>query len=190
MNETSKCHEKRLNNGDFEKYIKGEILDIGCGKDPVKSPFGQTEEWDLQSGDGKILSTIPPGVLDCVYSSHSLEHLNNVEEAIFNWHRVLKPGGYMYIVVPDFEIYEKKRWPSTYAGSSHLFSFSINLTRQDVGRTNHYNICMDMFPIFKNLNCDIKEIRFEDDRFDYNNFEIDQTMGDAACQITMIVRKK
>jgi len=190
MNETTKWHEKRLKNGDYEKYIKGQILDIGCGNDPVKSPFGKTEGWDLPDGDGAILQTIPNKVFDCIYASHSLEHMRNVEIALSNWHRVLKPGGYLYIVVPDFELYEKGRWPSTYAGSSHLFSFSINLTRGDVGRINHYNICMDLFPIFKNLNTYIETIQFGDFGFNYDTFEVDQTLINAESQITIIARKK
>jgi len=97
---------------------------------------------------------------------------------------------YFYIVLPDYELYEKRRWPSRYAGTSHKFSFSINLTRQEVGRNNHYNIIFDLFPIFKNLNIYVETIKFEDYGFDYNNFEADQTLINAEAQILIVARKK
>ena len=191
MNETTKWHQKRIDNGDYKKYIKGAILDVGCGNDPIKSPFGkETITWDLKEGDGKFLATLKDQVFDCVYASHSLEHMDNIEIALQNWLRVLKPKGYLYIVVPDFELYEKGKWPSTYAGTSHLFSFSINLTCQEVQRMNHYNIMLDLFPIIKWLKCSIETVQFGDEGFDYNFFDRDQTMGNAESQITIIARKK
>ena len=45
------------------------------------------------------------GPFDAVYSSHSLEHLApyEVPDALANFYRVLKPGGYTLIIVPDLE---------------------------------------------------------------------------------------
>ena len=39
--------------------------------------------------------------LDYVASSHVLEHMANPVAAICEWYRVLRPGGIMYMVVPD-----------------------------------------------------------------------------------------
>ncbi len=39
--------------------------------------------------------------LDYVASSHVLEHTANPVKALSEWHRVLKPGGIVYMVVPD-----------------------------------------------------------------------------------------
>jgi SAM-dependent methyltransferase len=39
--------------------------------------------------------------LDYVASSHVLEHVANPVQAICEWYRVLRPGGIMYVVVPD-----------------------------------------------------------------------------------------
>jgi SAM-dependent methyltransferase len=39
--------------------------------------------------------------LDYIASSHLLEHLSNPIAAIDDWHRTLKPGGMLYLVVPD-----------------------------------------------------------------------------------------
>ena len=39
--------------------------------------------------------------LDYLCSSHVLEHLPDPIAALLEWHRVLRPGGWLYLVVPD-----------------------------------------------------------------------------------------
>lgn len=39
--------------------------------------------------------------LDYVVSSHVLEHVANPVEALLEWYRVLRPGGIIYLIVPD-----------------------------------------------------------------------------------------
>jgi ubiquinone/menaquinone biosynthesis C-methylase UbiE len=189
LKESTKWHQKRINNKDYESYIKGNILDIGSAPDPVKSPFGVTQGWNLCDGDGQYLESIKDNTMDCVYSSHSLEHMVDVEIALTNWVRVLKPNGYLYIVVPDFDLYEKGNWPSKY-NKDHKHSFSIDKTREEVKRQNHFNICVDVFPIFKKLLVMIKEVKLEDFGFDYNRFEKDQTLGYAESQILVVAKKR
>ena len=61
---------------------------------------------------------------DFVYSSHCLEDMEDVETALKNWVRILKPGGFLYVVVPDFGLYEKYCFPSRF-NASHKSTFSI-----------------------------------------------------------------
>ncbi len=44
---------------------------------------------------------IADGILDYLCSSHVLEHLPDPIAALHEWHRVLRPGGWLYLVVPD-----------------------------------------------------------------------------------------
>lgn len=44
---------------------------------------------------------IPDGTLDYLCSSHVLEHLPDPIAALLEWHRVLRPGGWLFLVVPD-----------------------------------------------------------------------------------------
>jgi len=189
MNESSKSYERRILNGDYKNYVTGNILDVGCGTDPVRSPFGKTTGWDLCDGDGQYLAFIEDNSVDCVYSCHCLEHMIDVELSLTNWVRVLKPSKYLFLVVPDYDLYEKGRWPSKY-NPDHKHSFSINKTREDVGRQNHFNVCIDLLSIFKKLNVEIKEVRLEDSEFDYSKFEEDQTLGRAESQILIVAQKR
>src|SRR5947209_9131534 len=108
MHETSKSAAARLRLGHFEKYLRGSGIDIGCGDDPLAVPEGHVRWWDKVEGDAQHLLGVEAGRFDFVYSSHCLEHLRDVGEALSNWLRVLRPGGYLYVVVPDYLLYEKQ----------------------------------------------------------------------------------
>lgn len=102
-----------------ERWFVGRGLDIGCGPDPlnlVDWPNCVMRNWDTLDGDAQDLPGIAPDTFDFIYSSHCLEHLNNPGLAVARWWQVLKPGGYMILVVPDFYMYERCRWPSRNAG--------------------------------------------------------------------------
>lgn len=103
--ETHKAHARRLREGFFEKYCQGYGLDIGYGGDPVVS---NVRGWDFEHGDAQLLRGLDDASYDFVYSSHLLEHLPDVELALTNWWRVLKPGGYLLLFLPHRDLYEKK----------------------------------------------------------------------------------
>ena len=51
------------------------------------------------------LSFLGDGVVDEIYSSHTLEYFDRsvVKNVLTEWLRVLKPGGKLYLTVPDFD---------------------------------------------------------------------------------------
>lgn len=187
MNETSKCQSMRIANGDFESYLTGYGLDIGCGPDKLKPPKGFARAWDKQHGDAQALYDLDDNSFDFVYSSHALEHMVDVPETLKNWTRVLKPGGFLYVVVPDYFFYEKCSWPSRY-NSDHKHSFSLDITRALVNRSNHW-AAQDVFELLGALGLKRITARLELDGFDYNKGMEDQTMGLALSQLCFIAQK-
>ena len=105
------------------KYFSGKVLDIGCGNNlvvPNAVPF------DKDQGDAqKILDYLEPNTFDCVHSSHSLEHMRDVPQALEQWWQLVKPGGAMVIVVPDEDLYEQGAWPSLF-NRDHSATFRLN----------------------------------------------------------------
>lgn len=119
MNETSKTLERLKRDGYFEKYLKGRGLDIGCGNDPLPG----AEPWDTPQGDAQYLEGVLPHTYDFIYSSHCLEHMVDPYIALWNWWKVLKPGGHLVVVVPDEDLYEQGAWPSFWNGDhKHTFT--------------------------------------------------------------------
>ena len=123
-NEMSKSHNARYRNGDYE-HIRGSVLDIGCGPDPIKLPPPHVVRgWDLADGDAQYLATLDDRSFDTVVSAHCLEHMTDVPVALSNWGRVLKDGGYLYVLVPSWTFYERQQWPSRY-NADHKASFDL-----------------------------------------------------------------
>lgn len=181
MNESLKARVRREREGCFERYFKGSGLDIGYGGDLV---VPNARGWDLEDGDAQLLETIENETYDFVYSSHCLEHMRDPIIALMNWWRVLKPGGYLFVVVPDEDLYEHGIWPSVYnPDHKNTFTISKDKTWSPVG----FNIT-DL--VNKLPNRKVISIRTTDDNYDYSRHDDqDQTLGDAEAAIEFIVQK-
>lgn len=107
-----------------ESVFVGRALDVGGGYDPLRAhQFPKLDsveivDWELQPQRDahEVASYFAPELFDLVFSSHCLEHLVDPERALRGWWDVLKPGGFLYVLVPDFEYYEQLRWPSQFNG--------------------------------------------------------------------------
>ena len=190
-NETRKCFEKRKARGDFQKYLTGRGLDVGSGGDCLHVLRGSVDPWDLSQGDAEELVGVRDGIYEFVYSSHCLEHMRSVERALSNWVRVLKPGGILYVVVPDFSLYEKNCFPSKFNGD-HKHTFSMTASRREQGRSTHWHLKEDLVPLLRSLGVDVLETILEDDHYDRDLPEhVDQThFPKTLAQLCLIGRKR
>ena len=83
-------------------------LHLGCGDRILK---GWTNidilPWNSQVFEGDVtIFTFDDNSIDEIYASHVLDHLSRNEEldrALSEWYRVLKPGGVLRVAVSDFE---------------------------------------------------------------------------------------
>lgn len=189
MNETSKAHKLRALSNDYTNYLHGEGIDIGAGPDPLHLPegMGSVVAYDKADGDAQLMAGIPSDRYDFVYSSHCLEHMRDVPEAMTNWARILKPDRFLYVVVPDYTLYEQHCWPSRFNGD-HKHSFSIHLDRYKVDRINHWSR-MDLATLAKRIGLVMVEVELQDQGFNYNAGPGDQTLGYALAQIMFVFRK-
>ncbi|WLE98261.1 MAG: methyltransferase domain-containing protein [Candidatus Electrothrix communis] len=120
MNETSKT---KLVWSETEKsYLTGKGIDIGCGSDPLNE---HVFRFDIDDGDANNIGLHVQGEFDFVYSSHCLEHLSNPWEAIHEWWNLVKPGGFLFFLVPDEDLYEQGVFPSRF-NSDHKWTFTIS----------------------------------------------------------------
>lgn len=131
MWEQSKAAKRRFNDGLFHsRYFVGHGIDIGGEPDPLAQYVGvfplmqQVDTWDVENGDAQVMDGVPDGRFDFVHSSHCLEHMVDVKTALRNWTRIVRPGGYLIVTVPDEDLYERGEWPSTY-NADHKWSFTV-----------------------------------------------------------------
>ena len=123
MNESTKS--KRYWGRVEKQALLGEGIDIGCGRDPVTP---NARRFDLEHGDANIISQFIKEQFDFVYSSHCLEHMHNPQSAILEWWKLVKPGGYLFIVVPDEDLYEQGVFPSR-LNPDHKATFTISKSK-------------------------------------------------------------
>ena len=107
----------------FRDFVKGNILDIGAGQDPV-SPSAIV--FDKPQGNAEnIFEHFQKESFDTVFSSHCLEHVNEPLLVIQDWFALVKPGGYLFVIVPDEDLYEQGHFPSIF-NSDHKSTFTIS----------------------------------------------------------------
>lgn len=124
--ETQKAHERRFREWFYFKYCQGKGLDIGYqGSDknhePIENAIGV--DTDYPGYDGKSLPFFDEEV-DFVYSSHCLEHIEDYKQALQEWMRVIKFGGYLIITVPHQYLYEKKAFTPSNFNEDHKRFYS------------------------------------------------------------------
>ena len=144
----------------IEKYLSGKVIDIGAGKDLV---CDHAERFDRDDGDANLISRFRPGNhYDAVHSSHCLEHMHDPEAALREWWSLLKPGGYLVIVVPDEDLYEQGIWPSIF-NRDHKTTFRLNKP-DSWSAVSH-----DVRELVRKLpGCEIISAEIQDAHYDYS----------------------
>lgn len=109
---------RRYEMNEVIQYTKGVGIDVGCGLNKVHtaaigidkrlstSDFGYPFGAQVRA-DGSKLPWFNEESLDYVFSSHCLEHFQDSMAVLTEWSRVLKPGGYLVLIMPH-----KQRYPN------------------------------------------------------------------------------
>jgi SAM-dependent methyltransferase len=131
VKECSKSIARRMRDPSFWRfYFCGDGIDIGGRPDPLAlyqeffPAMSSVRTWDREDGDARLMPGIADDSFDFVHSSHCLEHLADPQEALRNWIRILKPGGYLIVLVPDEDLYEQGIFPSSF-NRDHRATFTI-----------------------------------------------------------------
>ncbi|WP_119342864.1 methyltransferase domain-containing protein [Facilibium subflavum] len=193
--EQSKSTKRRYNIGAFhQRYFVGNGVDIGGKPDPMGQYVGvfplmrSVRIWDLQDGDAQYMKGVDDASYDFVVSSHCLEHLHDPKQGLGNWIRIVKPGGYLVITVPDEDLYELGHWPSRF-NHDHKHSFTIHK------KSSWSPVSINVFELLASFT-DVVEVEkielvrdFFRDQLKAKNFDQTRTVV-AECCIEFILRKR
>lgn len=154
----------------------GNGLDVGSGDDPLTC----ARAFDMPDGAGDdIRDFFPVGEkFDFIHGSQVLEHMIDPVKALYSWIDMVRDGGHIIATVPDWELYEKMKWPSQWnAGHRSIWSLTHDI---DCGRPE-CSTCKDVphcklpewlraFPV------EVVICRLVDTNYDYKlGPEVDQT---------------
>jgi SAM-dependent methyltransferase len=109
VGETYKAATRRAATGWFDRFAPQHLagIDIGPDRDPLGVSF---RRWTYEGdGDATFMFGVPDESFVTVYASHVLEHIKDVNTALKNWYRILKPGGHLIVLVPHRDRYEKRK---------------------------------------------------------------------------------
>jgi SAM-dependent methyltransferase len=99
-----------------EQFCKGKGLDIGGFDTWV---FKDARPINITLNDGFTAHNLPEGPYDYIFSSHTLEHVDDYIGALEYWKTQLKPGGVLFLYLPHPDM---KYWrPENNRKHRHLF---------------------------------------------------------------------
>jgi SAM-dependent methyltransferase len=105
-----------------EQATRGTGIDIGCGPDPVTP---HAVRFDKEEGDANRVTDFVKNQFDFVYSSHCLEHMYDPRSTILDWWKLVRPQGFLFVLVPDEDLYEQGIFPSRF-NPDHKATFTIS----------------------------------------------------------------
>lgn len=110
--ETSCGFESRKIKYLIPRYTRGRGLEIGCGLEKAYPHFiGVDNGHHFGKGAADIvaqaddLSMFADESMDFVFSSHVLEHMEDMGNTLAEWWRVIRPGGYLVLYLPHKDFY-------------------------------------------------------------------------------------
>lgn len=118
MSETAKVQDRP----EWMKYIKGRVIDLGCGGSKITPdaigvdgrPLPGVDivcyDWELHDAIRKKFGQ-SIAEFDTVFSSHFLEHLSDQWKAIWDWSLLLKRNGILFLYLPDGRHYNNQENP-------------------------------------------------------------------------------
>lgn len=187
MAETSKSKERRLQEGFYEKYIKGYGIDIGVGRidtfdgaDPIA--LENCVHHDKDTCDAVTMNVFEDETFDYVYGSHILEHVNDPVTAIKNWYRICKTGGYVIIAVPDRDSYERQEVLPSRWNADHKFF----ITENNSYPPNTYSLKWLLREALENLPYEVEYIKTINT---CTNTHLKHEHGDREYQIEAVIKK-
>ena len=108
-------------------YMTGRLYDVGCGAYkvfPHATGVDSGKAWGRATADVHVetaerLDFAASQTVDCVFSSHLLEHLDDWKGALREWLRVLRTGGHLCLYLPHRDFYpqigDRRKWREWFA---------------------------------------------------------------------------
>lgn len=118
------------------EVCKGNGVDVGCGKKEWCLPGARAV--DLSFRDEYEARELPQLHYDYIFSSHLLEHLRDWVDIVEYWTECLKPGGVLFLYLPD---YSQEYW-RPWNNKKHKVVIEPNVIKDLMEHLGYVNIFM------------------------------------------------
>jgi SAM-dependent methyltransferase len=144
--------------------IDRKVLDVGCGSggflafakrmgwqaygvepDPIATDVARKEGIEVLADQVTELDASLDGFFDAVTLSHVIEHAHDPIEMLSHCHRVLKPGGYLWVETPNTDSFGYELYGRNWRGLEtprHLVLFNAESIRVALGRAGFTRITL------------------------------------------------
>ncbi len=122
---------------------------------------GEVAPIDIVAPGDKL--PVPDASVDFVVSSHVLEHFADPIAALFEWYRVVKPDGYVYLIVPHRErTFDRGRSATTRAElwARHAGTESV-IPDPETGHCSYW-VTEDLVELVRSIGLDWELVDFQD----------------------------
>lgn len=178
--EAGRSYLKRLRSGFLDKYCSGPlVLDVGySGYDNPENktalPGAIGIDLDYPGYDG-IRLPFDDDSVDCIFSSHCLEHIQFDHAAVRDWYRVLRVGGFIVCMVPSQALYEKRRYLPSSFNADHKRMY----TPSSLARIFEESLTLNSYRV--------RHLAENDEGFDYSLGP--DVHSDGAYEIEIVIEK-
>lgn len=77
-----------------KEYMKSRYVDVGCSQWPLMNSY------PVDKGNRHLIEESEDNYFSGVFSSHCLEHVPQWDKELTLWHRIIRPGGVLFMYLP------------------------------------------------------------------------------------------
>lgn len=194
MGETSKAWLRFATDGlwrEVPERVEGAQawLDVGTGEDRLPGAIAVgPDAKGLLHCDPHLLEDVgPENVYDLVYSNFLLQKLEAPRQALQRWIEVTRPGGFIWVIVPDFWLYEHGQWPSVFSPyHRHVF-----LCRRGKGVVPAKAPIIYVEELARSVESEVhvRRVKRQDTGYDFKRLREIAAQPDAEASIEMVLQK-
>ena len=116
------------------------VLDVGCGINKLANAIGIDRNFFSRADVIADINHLPypfsDNSFDHIHCSHVIEHVEDVIGTMEEFHRIVRPGGTVYIVTPHYTDFSSFTDPTH---RSHLSSYSFRYFGENHGGFGYYS---------------------------------------------------
>ena len=99
-----------------KEYMKSRYADVGCSQWPMMNsiPVDKGNRWAIEDAEDNSFAG--------VFSSHCLEHIPQWDEELTLWHRIIRPGGILFMYLPHPQCEPWHALTGSWVGKEHVWN--------------------------------------------------------------------